>query len=115
MQILKHLHRKGLIDSIRGAAGGYRLAVNLSRLSVYELIDLVDGVEETSEAETAGSGQPMEAPIRALRSRLTGFLKQVSVHDLIQPGRRIDVPSDALCNRNHQRKTRMDAGLLVTV
>jgi len=42
-QILHRLKKAGLIESVRGAKGGYLLAKNEDRITVREIIDVLDG------------------------------------------------------------------------
>jgi hypothetical protein len=49
----------------------------------------------------------MHVPMQALQYRVIRFLKEVTLADLIVPGRRIDVPREVLdeqcsCRRNKQ-------------
>lgn len=43
LQILLQLKQAGFIQSIRGAAGGYRLQVSPEKISLWDIIQLVDG------------------------------------------------------------------------
>ena len=92
MNILKVLHQRGILRSTRGATGGYRIASDLSRVSLYELNELVERVENGSDAEPAAKKLAQHGPAQALQYRLIRFMKDVSVADLVLPGRRIDVP-----------------------
>ena len=83
MNILKVLHQRGILRSTRGANGGYQIATDLSELSLLELSDAVNGSEQRMALHGAA---------QALQYRLTRFMKEVSVADLVLPGRRIDVP-----------------------
>src|SRR5262245_32855867 len=42
-KVLKTLNRGGLLESTRGASGGYRLALTPEKVSVAAIIDAVDG------------------------------------------------------------------------
>jgi FeS assembly SUF system regulator len=42
-KVLKKLTREGLLLSVRGAAGGYKLAHDPSRLSICDVIEALDG------------------------------------------------------------------------
>jgi Rrf2 family protein len=83
MNILKVLHQRGIVRSVRGASGGYQIAMDLSALSLLELSRLV---------EAAPHRFALHGPAQALQYRLVRFMKDVSVADLVMPGRRIDVP-----------------------
>src|SRR5690349_21214519 len=50
MNILKSMNRKGLLDSTRGAHGGYRLGKSLESASLQDLINTIDG---------EGAGRPL--------------------------------------------------------
>lgn len=103
MNILKRLAGAGVIQSIRGTKGGYRLAVDPHRLSLHELVLVVDGEMRLIDCggETSGCERPIcrvradcpvQAPLLALHHQLARFLKDVKVSDLILRGHRIDVP-----------------------
>jgi len=89
MNLLKCLHQQGLLQSARGARGGYRMAADLERVSLHDLIRMLD---VRKEEKVGTGGRPISAPVAALQYRLNRFLKDVKVSDLILPGRRIDVP-----------------------
>jgi DNA-binding IscR family transcriptional regulator len=103
MNILKSLHRAGLLRSTRGTKGGYQIDARLDAASLHDLIETLEGGVKTRRHAFLGvhgdsghrsiSGiQPMDAPVRALHYRLVRFLKDVKLSDLVLPGRRIDVP-----------------------
>src|SRR5438874_6751127 len=91
MNILKALHQGGIVRSVRGATGGYQLAGDLAKLSLLELSSLVERAENGDEP-VASNRLALHAPAQALQYRLMRFMKDVSVADLVLPGRRIDVP-----------------------
>jgi Rrf2 family protein len=100
MNILKSLQGDGILRSTRGKHGGYRIAGDLEEISLYELIRVLEGkVEpgcdhEEAAARVRGNWKP--APIRAIQSKMMQFLRDVTLADLVLPGRRIDVPVEAL-------------------
>ena len=85
MNILKVLHQRGILKSVRGANGGYQVASDLGEVSLLELSDLLDRTD--GEVKMA-----LHGPAQALQYRLVRFMDEVSVADLVMPGRRIDVP-----------------------
>jgi Rrf2 family iron-sulfur cluster assembly transcriptional regulator len=85
MNILKRLHRHGIVRSVRGANGGYVLRGGLDDLSLYDLIGIVEDGDPMSRQHRHG-------PVQALQYRLVKFLRDVTLSDLVMPGRRIDVP-----------------------
>jgi len=86
MNILKRLHRAGVLHSVRGAAGGYAVASDLNTLSLFELCEIID-----KHAHPARK-LALHGPAQALQYRLGRFMGEVSVADLVMPGHRIDVP-----------------------
>ncbi len=103
MNLLKRLHRKGLLRSVRGVRGGYLVSEELSQVSLYDLITIleVDPAHRVNGEAVAGNGF---APTQALQYRLIGFLKNISVVDLIVPGRRIDVPIERVQSKRKTAK-----------
>lgn len=102
MNILKLLNRHDVLDSERGVRGGYRLGPGLESASLHELIAIVDGeagdLVEVHQDSRCIEHRPLSvyASVQALNLRLTRFLHEVKVADLVTPGRRIDVPSERL-------------------
>jgi Rrf2 family protein len=98
MNILKAMHQRGILRSLRGSTGGYQIAVDLDDWSLNDLIGLLEGTEPAArvlDAQTEPAG-PVAAPIQALHYKLRRFLKDVKLSDLLLPGRRIDVPLERL-------------------
>lgn len=54
-KVLRDLTRVGLVESVRGAGGGYRFSGNARRVTLYEVISLFENV-----AEGSGRGEPAE-------------------------------------------------------
>jgi Rrf2 family protein len=115
MNILKSLQHRNVVCSTRGARGGYTLGSGVEALSLYDLILILEGRVQTTGCEDHGEHdeslppaaiRAIEAPVRALQFRLTRFLKEVRVVDLIMPGRRIDVPAE-LVGLRRVKKSKM--------
>ena len=43
MKVLKILHQRQLLQSVRGTKGGYRIGVNLDEVSLYDLMSILGG------------------------------------------------------------------------
>lgn len=120
MNILKTLQTHGVLGSTRGVKGGYRIQADFSKLTLHEFVAIVEchgaSASEAGEAASqAGDGcgcmeepagkrelarvMTSVGPVQALQLRLVRFLKEVSVADLVMPGRRIDVPAERLRSR----------------
>jgi len=91
-QILLRLRRAGLIESVRGARGGYRLAREASRISVRDVM----GASEHQTFELNCESHPVDAdrcatgsscsirPVwQALQRRIDDLLEGISVADLL--------------------------------
>ncbi len=103
MNILKTLQRHGIVASTRGIHGGYRLGGRTENVSLHELIRILEGkVEPGCDHDSEPQGPravkrgSVHAPIQALHFKLMAFLHEVSLADLVMPGRRIDVPAEVL-------------------
>jgi Rrf2 family protein len=107
MNILKDLHHAGIVRSSRGTKGGYQLAVDPASVSLHKMIIALEGpvrliecANDNCEHETAAEAEEcrvsgrcaVQAPLQALHHRLVRFLQDVTLADVILPGRRIDVP-----------------------
>lgn len=97
-QILLRLRRAGLVESVRGARGGYFLARSAEEISVHDVMAACDHqiFEINCEAhpvddERCGPGaQCSIRPVwHALRTRVDDLLKGVSLTDLLQDEDRV--------------------------
>ena len=114
MNVLKTLHGAGILRSSRGMRGGYRIAADMERLSLFDLVRVLEKTDRTAEAN---GGEPAccgrykignsgHGPVHAFHHKLRQFLRSVMVSDLVLPGRRIDVPVELVStSRNRNDKT----------
>ena len=101
MNILKSLHQRGILRSVRGAAGGYQVAVDLRAVSLFDLCAMC----ETGLISDQPRKMALHGPAQALQYRLGRFMREVSVADLVMPGHRIDVPLERVgVKRELQKK-----------
>jgi Rrf2 family protein len=114
MNILKTLQKHRIVNSTRGTLGGYTIGSDLGALSLHELIRVLEGKVEPGCHHEDEPGGPMsvrsgsaQAPIQALHYKLMQFLHDVTIADLVLPGRRIDVPAEALRRRMRETKRTM--------
>ncbi len=118
MKILKRLQHKGIVKSVRGAAGGYQLGLDLHSVSLYDLIETLKQMEPPESArlfrESGENALPTEPPLLAVHSKLMRFLKDVKLSDLVLPGRRIDVPVEMVGRKkNSETNSKNDVASLV--
>jgi Rrf2 family protein len=109
MNILKVLHQRGVLRSVRGASGGYQLAGDLNRLSLLDLSNLVERVDACDEP--VEKRLALHGPAQALQYRLVRFMKDVTVADLVMPGRRIDVPLERVGFSKERTQRQREAAL----
>ncbi len=76
-KLLQRLCRRGLLASVRGALGGYRLVVPLARITVRDVLETVQGPVVLSQCMTSGASCP-NTPSCRLRRGLSGIQAQLS-------------------------------------
>ena len=82
MNILKTLQQHRLLVSRRGMRGGYQVGADLERVSLHDLIRMLEGKVEAGCDHERGRGSA-EAPIAALHFKMMQFLRDVSLADLV--------------------------------
>jgi Rrf2 family protein len=93
-KVLRDLGRAGLVESVRGAGGGYRFAGNVKRTTLYDVVrlfeDIVidDGWGRAPGAETE-IGQALTRVLTEIDEITVATLKSVSLATLLKtlPGR----------------------------
>jgi Rrf2 family protein len=114
MNILKTLQQHRVVSSSRGVKGGYRVSDELHRVSLWDLMGMleVNGADEGHDCcDTVTRYKITRAaqhkPVLALQYKLIGFLEKVKLSDLVLPGRRIDVPVELVgVNERSERNNR---------
>jgi Rrf2 family protein len=87
--ILMQLRHAGLVDSRRGADGGYRLARPAAEVTLADVIRAIDGplagVSGTRPESLAfeGTSEPMRDVWIAVRAALRGVLERVTLADVV--------------------------------
>ncbi|MBP7881496.1 MAG: Fe-S cluster assembly transcriptional regulator IscR [Candidatus Methylopumilus sp.] len=88
-QLFSRLRRSGLVKSVRGPGGGYRIAKSLSEISVSEIISAVD---ELIDATQCGGHENCRDDRRcmthnlwsSLNVKILEYLSGVSLNDLVE-------------------------------
>jgi len=92
MNILKTLNRHGLVASTRGSKGGYRMAIDPNRMSLAELINVVEGPirfvqcldRKGREANCSlFEACPIRGPVMRLHVKLNQFLEAATLAEVI--------------------------------
>ena len=71
-KVLAQLTRAGIVDSVRGAGGGYRFAGNARRLTLLDVIELFEAVDTADAAHhvRAEAGTPVERALGAVLAEI---------------------------------------------
>ena len=92
-EALKSLQCGGVLESTRGAHGGYRLARPADEISLGEIVAVLEGAPELTSCEGMGAADahgsceveavcPIRSPLAALRSGIRTLLEGVSLRAL---------------------------------
>lgn len=93
MNVLKDLSRSGLINSVRGSQGGYRLARPLDKINLAQLIDAVQGpprlvpcARENAIGSPCDLAEqcPVSSPVRKVHLKLIDFFQNINLADLLE-------------------------------
>ena len=92
MNILKLLHREGVVSSVRGAKGGYSLAADPKQLSLKDVVLMVEGPvrlvkcadsrEDEERCQRTGLC-PVRPSALKLHKKFAAFLDGVSLADIV--------------------------------
>lgn len=99
-KVLKLLAAAGLVDSRRGANGGYRLARPVAEISIVEIIEAIDGpigMTECSRREGRCSHEPhcdVRAPWQRISDAVVQSLSQIRLADMLAPAPARQPPPD---------------------
>lgn len=85
-QILLQLKGTGHISSVRGAAGGYRLAGDPARVSVWDIIQIIDGPSDpvTEKQEKAAGWRVLRKVWQTVNYREKELLKEIRFDQLVK-------------------------------
>ena len=92
-KILKRLARHGIVESQRGARGGYRLADRPEALAIVDVIEAIEGpiaVTECASEETAGACEyegrcEVQANWQRINAAVSDALSGITLADMAQP------------------------------
>jgi Rrf2 family protein len=89
-KVMRTLVRAGMIQSVRGAGGGYRFAANAARTTLLDVIELFETLEPEFEvAFERGAGQtPVGAALQAVSEEINELanatLQSISLKSLLK-------------------------------
>ena len=92
-EVLKDLCRAHLVDSTRGARGGYALSRPADSITVGEVVGALEGQPSVASCESLGAYVggtcevepvcPIKSPIHRLRTGIWGLLERMTLSDLV--------------------------------
>lgn len=99
-QTLQHLVRSGILVGVRGPKGGYRLARERRRISVGEIVRVMQALEEVEDIYHDLPGSPLGLGVvrpmwQELQEDLMQRLDAISIDDLCMKAWRDGVGSEA--------------------
>lgn len=101
-KVLARLARYGLLSSVRGSRGGFRLARPVSDISVEDIIAAVDGpialtlcMEGGDNTCTIQSLCPSQQNLQLINDAIRTALRSVTLEDLAFRGVNFDPPADS--------------------
>jgi Rrf2 family cysteine metabolism transcriptional repressor len=84
VHILLQLKRAGLVQSVRGAQGGYRLADAPERVSVLDIIEAIDGPIEEQLPSHDSTSPELAAVWREASQALCNKLKASTLRQIVE-------------------------------
>lgn len=98
-QLFGKLRRRGLVESVRGPGGGYRLARDGQTITVADIIVAVDEPLDpvpagASEGDRDGRGALTADLWAGLTAHLFGYLRSITLADLVRRQGRVAAPPD---------------------
>jgi Rrf2 family iron-sulfur cluster assembly transcriptional regulator len=95
-QLFSRLRKNGLVSSVRGPGGGYLLGKDAGSIAVGEVISAVDESVDATRCQGKGGCQGGDKCLthalwRDLSDRLTGFLNNITLGELVNNQEVLDV------------------------
>ena len=94
-EVLKDLGRAGLVESQRGASGGYSLARRPESISMVQIIEALEGTPSVTGCESLGIFEaggcdvspvcPIKSPMQRIRIAIWDLLQRTTLRDLARP------------------------------
>ena len=113
-KLLKLLARGELVNSARGADGGYVLARAPARISAADILDVLEGPVSITECSATDSRCELEAGCQVggawqkINRGIRGALADITLADLAHPPR--EFPLVDLSGRNSRHRPRLPTG-----
>lgn len=94
-KVLRILGRAGLVESVRGAGGGYRFVGNPRRVTLYDVITLFEDVgtnlvDRAQPGDDTDMGRGLRAVLAEIDEIALATLRSVTLETLLALARRLD-------------------------
>jgi Rrf2 family protein len=112
-EVVKDLARAGIVESQRGASGGYALARSADRITLRDVVDAIEGSPAVTGCESHADGAsgcevepvcPIRSPLHRVRDGLRRLLERTTLESLSNPGPLValdaQVPTASTRDRN---------------
>jgi len=116
-QLFAQLRRRGLVRSVRGPGGGYRLAKESSAINVAEVIAAVNETTDATRCKGKGNCHHGETCLthhlwEDLSEQIRHFLSSITLAELVQ--RRTQVVTPSPCDSTERAEPRRPVSLLAS-
>ena len=82
-QLAAPLRKAGLISSVRGAQGGYVLGRPAAKITVGDVLRVLEGPLDADEEDPAGAGSPTSDVWRRVRQAIIYVVDSITLADLV--------------------------------
>jgi Rrf2 family protein len=88
-RVLQLMAQKGILRAEQGAQGGYQITRDLSKVTVHDLVTLIQGPVEIAKCLQKDEACDIQAscnimsPIQNLNQKLNEFYKGLSIHEVL--------------------------------
>lgn len=87
-KVLRDLTRAGLVESVRGAGGGYRFSGNAKRITLYEVIsmfeDIAEGTRRGDSGDATDIGQALGRVMNEINEIAVATLTSITLATLLK-------------------------------
>ena len=106
-RVLQILVQKGLLKSEQGAHGGYLILKDLSKMTMFDLIESIVGplgVVRCLDSDTSTTCEMLDScnvsqPLKLLNSRLSDFYRGITVESLFSPHKKASLESSEIATK----------------
>ncbi|MDE0780454.1 MAG: Rrf2 family transcriptional regulator [Alphaproteobacteria bacterium] len=105
-QVLQNLVRAGVLTGVRGPSGGYRLARERRRITLADVVQVINEMESSARPIEENDGSPLGTEVvrpfwRQLSEEYMAQLTETSIQDLCNQAREAGVESEDSVARDY--------------